>query len=65
MNAAGIEGDLVYFVIEDYFITESSFYALIDSLVASGEVNVLKQQIVIRLFNIRCFRFQEHTATKK
>ena len=38
MNAAGIEGDLVYFLIEDHQVTDNSFYSLIDSLVASGEV---------------------------
>ena len=38
MQASGVDGDLVYFLIEDHHITDASFYAMIDSLLASGEV---------------------------
>lgn len=38
MHAAGVDGDLVYFVLEDHHFTDASFYAMIDSLLASGEV---------------------------
>lgn len=38
MHVAGVEGDLVYFIVEDHHVTEESFYAMIDSLLASGEV---------------------------
>ena len=47
MNAAGIEGDLVYFLIEDHQVTDNSFYSLIDSLVASGEVFKKKKKHVL------------------
>ncbi len=40
MHAAGVDGDLVYFVLEDHHVTDSNFYALIDSLLASGEVQI-------------------------
>ncbi len=38
MHVAGVEGDLVYFVLEDHHVADESFYALIDSLLSSGEV---------------------------
>ena len=39
MQLAGIDGDTVYFVMENHHFSEPSFYALIDSLLASGEVS--------------------------
>lgn len=41
MQASGVDGELVYFLIEDHHITESSFYAMIDSLLAAGEVLII------------------------
>ncbi|KAI9564905.1 hypothetical protein GHT06_008646 [Daphnia sinensis] len=38
MHSAGVDDDLVYFVLEDHHFTDASFYAMIDSLLASGEV---------------------------
>lgn len=39
IQAASIDGDRIYFMVEDHHFTDPSFYALIDSLLASGEVN--------------------------
>lgn len=38
MFAAGIDGDPVFFILEDFHFTEVAFYAMMDSLLASGEV---------------------------
>ena len=67
MNAAGIEGDLVYFLIEDHQVTDNSFYSLIDSLVASGEVFKKKKTCFILVVGIVFLniRFQAHTTLKK
>ena len=38
MNVAGVEGDSVYFILEEHHFTDPIFYAVVDSLLASGEV---------------------------
>lgn len=71
MLTAGVDGDLVYFVLEDHHISDGSFYSMIDSLLASGEVRkkslILIQYHGIQLQYITCFfiRFQASTQTKK
>jgi len=40
MQAAGIDGDRVYFLLEDHHFLDPTFYATIDSLLASGEVRI-------------------------
>ena len=39
MQVAGVDGDHVYFLVEDHYFGDPVFYAIIDSLLASGEVN--------------------------
>lgn len=41
MQAAGIDGERVYFLLEDHHFLDPSFYATIDSLLASGEVHMV------------------------
>jgi hypothetical protein len=66
MHAAGVDGDLVYFVLEDHHVTESNFYALIDSLLASGEVQTGSQDDLWNfILSLNLIRFQGCTLVKK
>lgn len=38
MHAAGVEGDLVFYVLEEHHFSDQNFYAMPDCLLASGEV---------------------------
>lgn len=40
MQTAGMEGEQVYFVLEDYQILHPEFLDMVNSLLSSGEVNV-------------------------
>ena len=46
MQAAGVEGESVYFVLEDYHFTDPVFFAMMDSLLASGEVHTSLVKII-------------------
>jgi hypothetical protein len=66
MHAAGVDGDLVYFVLEDHHVTDSNFYALIDSLLASGEVQTGSQDDLWNfILSFTLIRFQGCTLVKK
>lgn len=38
MHAAGVEGELVFYVLEEHHFSDQNFYAMPDCLLASGEV---------------------------
>lgn len=40
MHATGIEGEMVFYVLEEHHFTDQNYYAMLDSLLASGEVAV-------------------------
>lgn len=50
MQAAGVEGEQVYFILEDYQLINPEYLDLVNSLLSSGEV-WLSGFLLLSLFN--------------
>lgn len=50
MQAAGVEGEQVYFILEDYQLINPEYLDLVNSLLSSGEV-WLSGFLLVSLFN--------------
>jgi len=52
MQSAGVDGEHVYFLVEDHYFGDPVFYAIIDSLLASGEVSLNDYVVLISVHSI-------------